>query len=266
MEKYIKRGTVVIPEDFSNQLNDWISDRKCRGLVITGPTGCGKTTLALQVASEILGNDNIVNYRSVDYNRVEINFKFTSAATLASESRPSTLLYPPKTMLPSVNIIDEAHAISNLEATRFLAPLELGGNKVIFCTNKIHSLPQELITRCKVLSLSALPDEVKKEFGFNKNNMRANNIITDITPVKQTAIDLFEAIVKHDQDTILAMDFIAPRETVKELFSHAIANGGKPMMSYFVRLLFDFSEALGGEQLKAWSYAMAGKDTQWQIL
>ena len=122
--------------------------------LMTGPAGCGKTTLARIMAKEVGAGDLSIR---------EINSAENRGIDTAREIMEQ-MSFMPTDGNASVWILDECHQMTPANQNAFLKPLEETPEHVYFflCTTEPQKLIASLKTRCSVVNVKPLNDEEMK--------------------------------------------------------------------------------------------------------
>ena len=117
-------------------------------MLFVGPAGCGKTTCARIVASQIDGE--IIEVDSASHNGV------TEIKEIIEKSRTHSLIHKYK-----VFILDEAHTITPAAWSSLLIPLEekLSTSIFIFCTTDPKKIPDTILSRVLLFNFLRLSEE-----------------------------------------------------------------------------------------------------------
>ena len=136
------------PGSFFNRL---IQEKKALSLLLWGPPGCGKTTLARLYAKHL--GESFHQYSAVSTSLVDLKQLLKKV-----ESHP---LLHPRVIL----FLDEIHRFNKSQQDFFLPYLENGQLVLIGATteNPSFSLNNALLSRMRVLTLQALTDEDLKD-------------------------------------------------------------------------------------------------------
>ncbi|MBP9791640.1 MAG: replication-associated recombination protein A [Rickettsiales bacterium] len=148
-------------------LSKMIKNKRLSSLILWGPPGCGKTTIAKIIAKTCdLSFESIsaAMHGTVDLKRI------FEQAELRAESGNGTIV-----------LIDEIHRFNKTQQDVLLPYLENGIIILIGATteNPSFSLNSALLSRCKVLTLKRLSDEAM--FSIIKRTEKQKNITLPIT-------------------------------------------------------------------------------------
>lgn len=146
LEDYFGQEEAVGPQTLLRSLLD---SQEVPSLILWGPPGCGKTTLAHIIASSI---------------KKKGNARFVSlSATSASTSQVREVIQQAANQLrlfkrPTVLFIDEIHRFNKLQQDTFLPHVECGTITLIGATteNPSFQVNAALLSRCRVLVLEKL--------------------------------------------------------------------------------------------------------------
>lgn len=143
-------------DQIAHEITRWLegvpTGKTTRNLMLSGPTGLGKTTLALALCTELgvqlrdVSEINCANLRGIDAARTLIH---------------STLSFGPTTGNYRVLLLDEAHQMTPDAQQAFLTPLEQLSDKhiVIVCTSNPEFLLPAFLGRFYQIKLDVYPEE-----------------------------------------------------------------------------------------------------------
>lgn len=222
--------------------------------LLHGPTGCGKTTVARIIASELCCKNpaeyNMANTRGIDTIRDIVNN--SRFAPLEGDSR--------------VYILDEAHKLTNDAQNALLKHLEDSPSHVftILCTTDPEKLIKTIHTRChtyplKPLNIPTMVDLLKAITVSEGIESYPEMLIREIAKVSEglprKALVLLDSIIdlEDDQKALEAINsFTFEEVTVKEICQLLVKKQGDKW-SEMAQLLKNF----GGEAEDA-RYAILG--------
>jgi putative ATPase len=176
-------------------------------LILWGPPGSGKTTLALAIAREI-------HSQFIQLNAVEAGVKDLKQA--GEQGRSSRLIHSQRTIV----FIDEIHRLNKGQQDVLLPHLETGDLILIGATteNPSYELNRALLSRSQVLVLNAL-DEVTLRKIF-ENSLDQLGIKSAADLLEESAIEFLLNQADGDARRLLNM---------VEILSHARLAQDKPM-------------------------------------
>ena len=168
--------------------------------MFSGPTGCGKTTLARILAKELgcdavdLNEVNSANFRGVDMVR-DVIYKSQ---------------FMPTNGVAKVWIIDEVHMLTTIAQNAFLKILEDTPDHIYFilCTTDSQKLAKPFRDRCQTFKVEALkPKEMlrilrmitRKEESIVENSI-LEYIIKKADGIVRDAIQILEQVLATDED------------------------------------------------------------------
>ena len=180
----------ILPENIKKTFKDFLNKGEVPNLLLSGPAGCGKTTVAKALCNE-LGVDYYVINGSDEgrfLDTVRNNAKnFASTVSLSSDARHKVI------------IIDEAdNTTSDVQLLLRASIEEFSGNcRFIFTCNYKNKIIEPLHSRCAVIEF-AIKGKEKQEIAAQFFN-RINGIL-DSERVQSDKKVLAELINKHFPD------------------------------------------------------------------
>ena len=192
VEKYRPKtiDDCILPENIKKTFKDFLNKGEVPNLLLSGPAGCGKTTVAKALCNE-LGVDYYVINGSDEgrfLDTVRNNAKnFASTVSLSSDARHKVI------------IIDEAdNTTSDVQLLLRASIEEFSGNcRFIFTCNYKNKIIEPLHSRCAVIEF-AIKGKEKQEIAAQFFN-RINGIL-DSERVQSDKKVLAELINKHFPD------------------------------------------------------------------
>jgi len=139
-------------------LKNLSSSLKAPSLILWGPAGCGKTSIAKIIANII--NADFVMISAVESNVAEIRKKIEE---IKLKNNPNSLLS--SLQRNTVMMVDEIHHFNKTQQDLFLPFIEDGTIIMVGTTthNPSFALNSALLSRCKVLVLKALDNDACQE-------------------------------------------------------------------------------------------------------
>jgi len=180
----------ILPDDTKKTFNDFVSKGEIPNLLLAGPPGIGKTTIAKALCNELGADYYVINGsdegRFLDTVRNQAK-NFASTVSLTSDSKHKVI------------IIDEADNTGNDVQLLLRANIETFYNncRFIFTCNYKNKIIEPLHSRCAVIDFSVKGKEKAQLAGsFFK---RLQNIL-DNERIKYDSKVLAELISKHFPD------------------------------------------------------------------
>ena len=129
-------------------LNEIIAKKRLVSLILWGPPGCGKTTLARLIYKDM--NVNFVKFSAVLSGVAEVRKITAEALKLLNFNGKRTVLF-----------VDEIHRFNKMQQDAFLPVVENGTIILIGATteNPSFEVITPLLSRCRVLRLQSLTEE-----------------------------------------------------------------------------------------------------------
>jgi DNA polymerase-3 subunit gamma/tau len=198
-------------------LQQAIENKKSQAFLLTGPAGCGKTTLARIAAKQLKADDLSIR---------EINSANNRGVDTAREIIKQMTYIPPTGIL--VYIIDEAHKTTKDFQDAMLKPLEEPPPHVYFflCTTDPQKLIKTVKDRCTKITVTAQEDETIYRFlrrignkeGVEISKELLREIAENCTGSPRVALKLLDKIrdIKDEKEAkeIISMGEEAEKEVI----------------------------------------------------
>lgn len=215
------------PDDLKKRVKSLIDRKNQHCILISGPTGCGKTTLANIIAGGINGYDDIGRPLDTIEQNMGTHGKIDDTRNLIEQSR----FLPNSSSNKRILILEEAHKATGASAEALLRPLESPSKHCmwVLATNEPERLLPTLVGRTYPLKVD-YPDplELKK---FLLSILKKEGVLTGTSPEKKKArSQLVTAVVKNAggqprlslQLLQAAIDSLADYKTVKDLLTSPV--------------------------------------------
>lgn len=168
--------------------------------LLTGPTGCGKTTIARIIGKNVGATSNSIHeINSADFRGIETVRDIRRSIQLLPIEGDST-----------VYIIDEAHKMTNDAQNGILKILEDTPNHVFFilCTTDPQKLINTIKGRCSTFQVNPLNDvqmsklltRIATKEGEELDKKVLNQIITDSQGFPRNAIQILEQVLNAPEE------------------------------------------------------------------
>lgn len=208
-EKPLSRGRVPLadtlrPKDFSTYIGQedavglgtqlrTVLDTDCiPSIILWGPPGCGKTSLANVIANQVRGKSRFVKMSACTSGVAEVREVIKQAKNELAMMKRSTILF-----------MDEVHRFNKAQQDSFLPHIESGVITFIGATteNPSFSLNAALLSRCRVVVLEKLSSESLSailERALNDNQITITENDTKAGSISAEALNYLTNIVDGD--------------------------------------------------------------------
>ncbi len=189
---FIGQNKIIGP---TSRLFQYLKTKKIPSLILWGPPGCGKTTLALILAKEVQSH-------FINVNAVEIGSKILKE--IGEQARHHKLFLQQSTVV----FIDEIHRLNKSQQDILLPFVEKGDFTLIGATteNPSYEINRALLSRCQILVFEKLtPSDLEKIFIQGIKLLKWNNEDID-QQLKLSLCDLADGDARkllNDLETLL---------------------------------------------------------------
>lgn len=169
LDEFVGQSKALSPQ---SPLNSMLQGEKLASLILYGPPGCGKTTLARMIADQ--NKAEFVSLSALDSGVAAVRDVIAEAKKLRELYDRATILF-----------LDEIHRFSKSQQDSLLASVESGIVYLVAATteNPSFSIIPALISRCILVPLSALSESeiatVLKSAMSSQQQMFAGKVLTE---------------------------------------------------------------------------------------
>lgn len=228
LEEYFPVTSTNIGQLSKAMMQGTLSNR----ILISGPTGCGKTTLSMLISSGINCQSantrpcgscatckDIQQGRSFDIHLID------SASSGVNEMRAlrDTISLVPVSLQTRVIILDESHTLTRGGQSQLLKILD-GYSKVqfIFCTTEPEKMNEALVNRCQHISLHPLSDKDAKKVALSvKEKLKAEYDMATVEDIVKLSRGIPRQIIILSQSAkngTLSNATLKSEETIEKLY------------------------------------------------
>lgn len=143
-----KIGDMILPKSYRQMFSEWIENGEIPHLLLYGPPGAGKTTLAKILIKECAGRSLMFSASSEDRGIDTIKKRVTQ---FAKAKRIGDKL--------NICLFDEAEGMTNDAQEAMKTPIEKyqSNCRFIFTTNNIEQIDKAILSRCRLLQFDSFP-------------------------------------------------------------------------------------------------------------